>query len=285
MNNAQESVPSDEEGDSPRQTGIFRRLFGTKKSIHATPSTVRQTELAQNFSQLKNRRISDIAIPKADIVALPIDTDMETFFATLREHGYSRIPVFSDTLDDPSGLVHVKDLFMTYGLDGEAKNFSLEPFVRPLIYVPPSMRVSTLLQKMQSDHIHMALVIDEFGGVDGLITIEDILEQIVGEITDEHDETNETLWSQERPGIYLVKARTSLEDFERETGVVLPMPEDEDDIDTIGGLIITHTARVPAKGEVIKTDTGFEFEILEADPRRIKTVRIRLPKNQYESDL
>ncbi len=285
MNNAHEGVPSDEGDDSPRLTGIFKRLFGSKTPIPATESLTRHTELAINFSQLKERRISDIAIPKADIVALPIDADMETFFATLREHGYSRVPVFSDTLDDPSGLVHVKDIFMTYGLDGEAKRFSLEPFVRPLIYVPPSMRVSTLLQKMQNDHIHMALVIDEFGGVDGLITIEDIIEQIVGEITDEHDETNETLWSQDKPGIFMVHARANLEDFERDTGVTLPMPEDEDDVDTIGGLIITHTARVPAKGEVIKTDEGFEFEIVEADPRRIKKVRIRLPKEHYESDL
>ena len=276
MNKLQETMVSqdDDEGDS-RQTGFFSKLFGKKPTPAEVTISVASGNIASNLLHLKERRISDIAIPRTDIIALPLDCDMDTYFDILREHGYSRVPIFSDNLDDPIGLVHIKDIFMTYGQDADKKRFSLEPFIRPLIFVPPSMRVITLLQKMQSEHIHMALVIDEFGGVDGLLTIEDILEQIVGDITDEHDEANENLWEQEKQGVYLVQARASLEEFEKETGVKLPLPDDEDDIDTVGGLIFTLTSRVPSKGEVIKSEDGFEFEIVDADPRSIKKVRIR----------
>ncbi len=133
------------------------------------------------------------------------------------------------------------------------------------------------LHSLQSEHVHMALVIDEYGGVDGLVTIEDILEQIVGDITDEHDEGDEATWQLEKPGVYIADARTDIEDFQEETYVHLPPPENDEDVDTIGGLIMTYTGRVPVKDEVIRTDDGFEFEIVDADPRRIKRVRIRPP--------
>lgn len=278
-------TPSLDSEERPRQSKLLGNWFRPKIAEVATPNIIKQSDLELNLSALKDLRISSIAIPKADIVAIPIDASSEVFFEALREHGYSRMPVFKESLDDPVGLLHVKDIFMTHGLDLSKKELAFDQFVRPLIYVPPSMRVITLLQKMQSEHVHMALVIDEFGGVDGLITIEDILEQIVGDITDEHDETSEALWVMEREGVYLAQSRTLLSEFERDAGVSLPTPENEDGIDTIGGLIMTLISRVPAKGELIKSEDGHEFEIVEADPRRIKKIRIRVPLVHSDSDL
>ncbi len=152
--------------------------------------------------------------------------------------------------------------------------------LRPLLYAPPSMALGVLLQKMQAERIHMALVIDEYGGVDGLATIEDLIEQVIGEIDDEHDEAEDKGWIVEKPGQYLVQARAPLDAFEAEIGMRLADEEDGEEIDTMGGLIFMLAGHVPAKGEVITSRGGVVFEVIEADPRRVKRMRVRLPRPQ-----
>ncbi len=283
---AQARVDDSEE----RPRSFFSRLF--HKNEHKTPpQNVTTLPNAASHAHplglhaIRSVNVSDIAIPKADIVALPVDADFDQFLEVFREHSFSRIPVFRETLDDPLGLVHIKDIFMTYGVDLDKSKFSLEPFIRPLIYVPPSMSLLTLLQKIQTEHVHMALVIDEYGGVDGLITIEDILEEIVGDITDEHDDVDEALWLKEKADVYLVDARAEIQDFESDTHVKLPVPENDEDVDTIGGLIMTYTGRVPVKDEVVRLDESCEFEIVDADPRRIKKVRLYTAPKVEKTDI
>jgi len=218
-------------------------------------------------------------IPKAEIVAVPLDISKEDLVKVFRESGYTRLPVFDGTLDTPVGFANLKDLALTHGFDCAGDIFDLRALLRALLYVPPSMPLGVLLQKMQSDRIHMALVIDEYGGTDGLLTIEDLLEQVVGEIEDEHD-TDETVpWKLEQPGVYMVESRTPLDEFEAEIGRTLTGHDeiDEDEVDTLGGLVFMLAGHVPARGEVIPHPDGPEFEVVEADPRRIKRLRVRLP--------
>ena len=167
---------------------------------------------------------------------------------------------------------------MIHGFNGKSKSFNLRDLTRELLFVPPSMPLGVLLQKMQSDRIHMALVIDEYGGTDGLVTIEDLIEQVVGEIEDEHDTDEDALWTLEKPGVYMVESKAPLEDFEAEIGMPLTEHDeiDEEEIDTLGGLVFMLAGHVPARGEVIQHPEGPEFEVIEADPRRIKRLRVRL---------
>lgn len=186
------------------------------------------------------------------------------------------MPVFDGTLDTPIGFVNLKDFALRYGFNGDAPDYDLRGLTRNLIYVPPSMPLGILLQKMQSERTHMALVIDEYGGTDGLLTIEDLIEQVVGAIEDEHDATEIKSWVQEGEGVYLAKAKTNLEEFEAEIGMKLTDHDeiDEEEVDTLGGLVFMLSGRVPARGEVIPHPDGPEFEILDADPRRIKRLRV-----------
>ncbi len=227
---------------------------------------------------LRRMRVDDVAVPKAEIVAVPVSITKEALVEVFRESGFSRLPVFKGTLDSPLGLVHLKDLALEYGFGNSGGRYTLRKMLRPLLYAPPSMPIGVLLQKMQSQRIHMALVIDEYGGVDGLVTIEDLIEQVIGEIEDEHDEVEAGLWTQEKPGQYIVHARAPLEDFEAEIGMPLANPEEGEEIDTLGGLVFMLSGKVPARGEVIQHDSGAEFEVVDADPRRIKRLRVRLPQ-------
>jgi magnesium and cobalt transporter len=171
--------------------------------------------------------------------------------------------------------VHLKDLALVYGFGAPSGGFDLRGLIRPLLYAPPSMPIGVLLQKMQAARIHMALVIDEYGGVDGLVTIEDLLEQVVGDIADEHDEEEGALWAEEAPGAYLVQARMDLDDFEEAAGTRLADRELSEEVDTLGGLVIRLAGRVPVRGEVVRHPDGHEFEVLDADARRIKRLRVR----------
>lgn len=240
--------------------------------------TDRQKLLLANVERMGEMRVSDAMVPRADIVGVEIASTFEEVVAVFRRVGHSRLPVYLDTLDDAEGFIHVKDVFMLVVQgDGPAPgDFRIREFMRRILTVPPSMRCGILLQKMQADRVHMALVIDEYGGVDGLVTIEDLLELIVGEIEDEHDATVEAFWSKQGDGVYQVDARAWLEDFEAETGVALLDREHADDVDTLGGLIFMICNRVPARGEVIRHEDGHEFEILDADPRRIKRMKVSL---------
>ena len=239
-------------------------------------------EMLVNLRNLQTLRLDDISVPRADIIALSDEASFEDVIEVFRTSTSTRVPVYSDTLDNPLGLIHLKDFALSHGF-GSSNIFNMKSVLRPLIYVPPSMTLGTLLQRMQAEHIHMALVIDEYGGVEGLVTIEDLLEQIVGDIIDEHDVEEDQLWLEERVGVYLVYARLELEDFLEQTGVDLRDPETDEEYDTIGGLVSSLTNRIPVRGEVIKDKMNNEYSVVDADPRSIKRVRVFLAqKNETD---
>ncbi|MEE9452780.1 MAG: hemolysin family protein [Paracoccaceae bacterium] len=272
-----------ETGDPPgKPTGFWGRLLGrmpsgtsTQDNIAAVQSARGARAMVLNIQNMQDMRIEDVAIPIADIVAIADDATLKEVVTAFQVSTYTRLPVYNETLDNPVGLVHLKDVALNHGF-GKRKGFDLSEVLRPLIYVPPSMPLGALLQKMQNERIHMALVIDEHGGVDGLVTIEDLIEEIVGEIADEHDVAETRLWVEESPGVFLAKARTPLVEFEVSTGVDL-LPDDlDEDVDTLGGLVFMLSGRVPARGECIRDDQGHEFEVIEADARSVKRLRVRL---------
>ncbi len=227
---------------------------------------------------LRRKRVEDVAIPKTDIIAVPLNASKDELVRTFRDCGLTRLPVYDGTLDTPIGIANLKDFALQHGFNGDSPGFNLRDMLRPLLFVPPSMSLGVLLQKMQAERIHMALVIDEYGGTDGLVTIEDLIEQVVGEIEDEHDIEEAKSWVLEKPGIYLAQARTELEDFEAEIGRKLTAHAeiDEEEIDTLGGLVTLLAGHLPARGEVVAHPDGPEFEIVDADPRRIKRLRVCL---------
>ena len=207
--------------------------------------TARDRAAKTGLANLTQLSIEDVMVPKVEIVSLPIDADRETVVQVFRDSGLTRIPVYDGTLDSPKGLIHLKDFALKYGFDAEGNGYDLAKMLRPLLYAPPSMPIGVLLQKMQADRKHMALVIDEYGGVDGLVTLEDLVETVIGEIEDE-------------------------------IGLKLVEEEDEEEIDTLGGLVFMLAGRVPARGEIVPHPDGPNFEVVDADPRRIKRLRVRL---------
>jgi len=231
---------------------------------------------------LRHMRVEDVAIPKAEIVSVQSDIKKDDLVEVFRESGLTRLPVYKNTLDTPAGFVHLKDLALKHGFNGNGQRYNLQKMLRPLLFAPPSMPIGILLQKMQSERIHMALVVDEYGGVDGLVTIENLIEQVVGEIEDEHDIDEGNFWIREKPGCYLADAKTPLQDFEAEIGFALMDPESDEEIETLGGLVFVLTGRVPSRGEVISHPDGPAIEIVEADPRRLKRLRVRIPSLQKD---
>ncbi len=256
-------TPSDN-GDGAGQDG---KAFGAPSAGTAN---------LPGLGNLRRLRVDDVAIPKADIAAVPLDIAKDDLVAAFRAHGFSRLPVYKGTLDHPQGLILLKDLALQHGF-GVAGRFSLKRLLRPVLFAPPSMPAATLLQKMQRDRVHMALVIDEYGGVDGLVTIEDLIETVIGEIEDEHDEDEGDLWKEENPGVFVAQSTAPLAEFEAAIGMALRAGDDDEDIDTVGGLVFLRVGRVPARGEIIPHESGAEFEVIDADARRIKRLRIRLP--------
>ncbi len=231
---------------------------------------------------LRRMRVEDVAIPKADIIAVPSSITKTELVDVFRETGLTRLPVFEGTLDTPIGFAHLKDIALKYGFNGSGGPFALTEMLRPLLFVPPSMTIGILLTKMQTERRHMALVIDEYGGVDGLLTIEDLIEQVIGEIEDEHDAEEDQLWVMEKPGCYLAQAKMPLDEFEAEAGRKLTTHDkvDAEDVETLGGLVFTISGHVPGRGEVVTHPDGTEFEIVDADPRRIKRLRVRFVEAQ-----
>ena len=233
--------------------------LGEEKTIEPSDKHIVQKEISFN---LHNQRVDDVAIPKADIVAAPENITLSELTKIFRESNLTRVPIFKSTLDNPIGFVHLKDLALRNGF-GKQKKFNIKDLIRPLIYVPPSMTLGTLLQKMQAERIHMSLVIDEYGGVEGLLTIEDLLEQIVGEINDEHELKEDLLWSREKENVFIVNARLNLEDFKSQAGVDLTKRRNGEEYDTIGGLVFNITNRIPSRGEVVTDSSGNEFSVLD----------------------
>ncbi len=276
-----------DEDENARQEGFFGRIIGALSPTETdeeepADETGRAADGARSLPlgmlNLRRMRVEDVMIPKVEVVAVPEDISLPDLVEKFRESGNTRLPVFRGTLDTPVGLVHLKDFALKHGFNGDSPDFFLGDLVRPLIYAPPSMPIGVLLQKMQTDRMHMALVIDEYGGVDGLVTLEDLVEQVIGEIEDEHDLEEGALWMQESSGAWLVEARAPLSEFEEATGLTLFTEEiEEEEIDTLGGLVFLEAGRVPARGEVIEHESGAEFEVVDADPRRIKRLRVRMP--------
>ncbi len=232
-----------------------------------------ERRLLANVLDLRDRTIHDIMVPRADIVAIEAGSGLADVIALITKENHSRIPVYRENLDDAVGMVHIKDVV---AWRGEDQAFQLSKIWRRVLFVSPSMQVLELLLEMRVQRIHLALVVDEFGGVDGLVSIEDLVEEIVGEIEDEHDRGKETDVIRRPDGAFDTDARATIDGLEDLVGRVVT-DEEREDIDTLGGLIIALAGRVPIRGELISHPSGVEFEVLDADPRRIKRVRVRAP--------
>jgi hemolysin (HlyC) family protein len=310
----------------PRENGegwfarVFRALFGWKpNTIRAdlkdvldamTPGesgfSPEESRMLKNILGLRERRVGDVMIPRADIIAVQQDIKIGELVRMFEGAGHSRLVVYNDTLDDPIGMVHIRDLiaFMTAraevdpeknakrkkplpaGLDLKAIDLampmSIAKIVREILFVPPSMRVIDLLARMQATRIHLALVVDEYGGTDGLVSIEDIVEQIVGEIADEHDEDETPHVVRQPDDTFIADARASLEDVAATIGNDFDPGDVAEEVDTLGGYLVTRAGRLPVRGELIPGPGLFEFEVLDADPRRIKRVRITRLKERRD---
>jgi magnesium and cobalt transporter len=277
----------DQDNEDPPQRGFFGRIIDalSPSDIHSEnevkpvqgPIKPANGQVMHGIANLRKLRVDDVAIPKVEITAVPVTIGKEELVEVFRVNGFSRVPVYKGTLDHPLGLVLLKDLALQYGFAGASGRFSLRKLLRPVLYAPPSMPVGVLLQKMQKDRVHMALVIDEYGGVDGLVTIEDLIETVIGEIEDEHDEVEGHLWKEDPEGVFLAQANAPLDEFEQALGVTLRNGEDDGEVDTLGGLVFLRLGRIPARGEIIPHESGAEFEVVDADPRRIKRIRVRRP--------
>ncbi len=276
---------------SKPERNFFARFFGLSRThnrgaLHDRPppaATGHDTHAPRfDMSNLRHKWVEDVAIPRIEIESVSEDITLDDLVAVFRKTGLTRLPVYEGTLDSPVGLVHLKDVALRFGLNGNGQGFALRDMLRPLLYVPPSMPIGVLLAKMQAERTHMALVIDEYGGVDGLVTIEDLIEQVIGDIEDEHDIAEALPWSVEGPGTYIALARAPLDEFEAEIGLTLVNEAEEEEVDTLGGLVFLLSGRVPARGEIVPHPCGIEFEVIDADPRRIKRLRVRLPKGARE---
>ncbi|KEC55738.1 hemolysin family protein [Bartonella koehlerae] len=255
--------------------------------------------MLHNILRLREARVDDVMIPRSEIEALDINTSLGEALKCFAKIGHSRIPVYAETLDDPRGMIHIRDIlnyitrFITKSAQTEQTSDLLQlnytdlhtpigelDLIRTVLFVPGSMLASTLLTRMQTTRTQMALVIDEHGGTDGLVSMEDIVELVVGDIEDEHDHVDNAI-VREPNNKWLVDARTELEDVEKALGPDFIVGEYGDEVDTIGGLIVSILDRIPAKGEVIEAVPGYRFRILEADKRRIKRLRIfRISENE-----
>jgi len=265
---------------------------------HESGFSPRESLLLQNILGLRERRVVDVMVPRADIIAVQQDIVLGELMKVFASAGHSRLVVYDDTLDDAVGMVHIRDLvaFMRLkaesrgqtsarrkkpppaGLDLKAIDLSMPlsaaKLIREMLFVPPSMPALDLLARMQASRIHLALVVDEYGGADGVVSIEDIVEEIVGEIADEHDDDVQPQVVRQADGSYLADARTQLEDVTTVIGEGFDVGEIANEVDTLGGYIATRIGRVPVRGELVPGPGPFEIEVLDADPRRVKKLRI-----------
>ena len=256
---------------------LQRGLKGEDREGHHHHGAESAPDIVDQAEVFKTLRVSDVMTPRADVVALDISTEFDEVVRLFAEHEHSRMPIYRDTLDDPVGVANIKDVFklLASGAAPHPSDPVLHRLRRELLYVPASMRAADLLLRMQGSRIHMALVIDEFGGTDGLVTMEDLVEAVVGDIADEYDEAAPAHVVARSGEVFDADARASLGELEAMLGEPMAPEDLEEEIDTIGGLVGTLAGRVPQRGEVIAHPAGYEFEVIDADPRRIKRVRIR----------
>ena len=258
------------------QTDLEDALKNGDASVVQQLPRARQ-EMIERVIAFDQKRVVDVMAPRADIIAIDAETPLPDLIKAFAEAGHSRMPVFRGDLDDPIGMVHIKDVVANLAdshSDTDSQSI-LKDIRRDVLYVPPSMRITDLLLRMQASRIHMALVIDEFGGTDGLVTIEDLVEEVVGEINDEHDEDEEPMVIVHPGGGWEADARVELDNFIEATGVDIQRNEDEDEVDTLGGLVFSLAGRVPQRGEVLTHSSGLDFEVIEADARKIRKILIR----------
>lgn len=254
----------------------LRRAGGGEGHSTAQASAGRVSGLVEQAEAFQTMRVADVMTPRVDIVAVELSTPFAEVVERFAESEHSRMPIFRETLDDPVGVIHVKDIFKLLAGRGRRPGPSdliLQKLRRDALYVPGSMRAADLLLRMQAERTHMALVIDEFGGTDGLVTMEDLVEAVVGEIDDEHDEAAVAAVTPRPGGVYEVDARAPLEKLEAAIGEDLAPGELDEDIDTVGGLVSALAGRVPQRGEVISHPGGYEIQVLDSDARRVKRVR------------
>ncbi|MEW5424518.1 hemolysin family protein [Amorphus sp. 3PC139-8] len=251
-----------------------------------------ERRLLHNILHLREVRVDDVMVPRADIDAVEEHVGLGELLKSFRESGHSRMPVYRETLDDPIGIVHIKDVMafiaehaITISADGPAldlRQVDLDiplaemRIVRPVLFVPPSMPAADLMAKMQATRIQMALVIDEYGGTDGLASLEDLVETVVGDIEDEHDESEEPMIVRVGEDVWVADARVALDDAQETIGEDFAVGEHGEDVDTLGGLVFALVGRIPVRGELISSPDlpDFEFEVLDADPRRIRRLRL-----------
>ena len=301
-------------GWSPNSIRSDLKLLLEGAAATETGFSPEESRMLKNILSLRERRLDDLMVPRADIVAVQQDIPLGELFKVFENASHSRLVVYNDTLDEPVGMVHIRDLiaFMTAratvppeaasspsgeppssggpsagvlnfaGLNLAALDLSMPlsatKIIRTILFVPPSMPAIDLLAKMQAAHTHLALVIDEYGGTDGLASIEDIVEEIVGDIEDEHDEAAERAVVRQPDGSYVAAGRASLDEAVAVIGAEFDVGDAAEEVDTVGGYIVTQIGRVPVRGELIPGPGAFEIEILDADPRRVKRVRIYLRK-------
>ncbi len=265
-----------------RLTGLFKKkedndvreaiseLIAEDETDSDSSLNEEERELFTNILELQEMTVEDVMVPRADMVALPLDASHADALALMRSKNYSRFPVFSEKMDDIRGFVHIKDIANPEA----AKDFDCRKALCRILFVPTSMPVMDLLSKMRQEQIPIAIVVDEFGGTDGVVTAWDILREILGDMdTMEHEDQNAKLVKEEK-GSYLADARYPIDDLEEELGVTLTDADMEEEVDTVGGLVLYLAGRVPDRKEVIEHPAGFEFEVVEATPRALLEVRI-----------
>ena len=238
--------------------------------------TDQERHMLANILSFGELRVDDVMVPRVDVVALEESATLDEVLSVFRASNHSRWPIYRETLDDPLGMVHIKDI-VSYLISEPAEKrppFALKSLKREVLFVPPSMPALDLLVKMQTTRVHLALVIDEYGGTDGLVSIEDLMEEIVGDIEDEHDEEEGPDFIEHADGSIDANARAPIEDLEKLLGQTLVAEDSEDNVETLAGLVFSLAGRVPVRGELIKHPSGVEFEVRDADPRRIKKLRI-----------
>ncbi|MEO0466014.1 MAG: hemolysin family protein [Pseudomonadota bacterium] len=274
---------TDSDSSDPSDAGRSRlgRLFAfgrrdetDENTSHSLNGHTAETDMRLRVSEFERAAVSDVMIPRADIVAIEADTPLSEVIRFFADVAHSRLPIYRETLDDPIGFVHIKDVVTEIAASGAEDGKPLARMCREVLYVPASMPLADLLVKMQSTRIHIALVVDEYGGTDGLVTLEDLVEEIVGDIEDEHDEDTDQIIRRGR-NVFEVDARMEIEDFQEDTGLDLSLPDRDDEIDTLGGIAFALAGRIPVRGEVLRHPTGVDVEIMDGDSRRIRRLRLR----------
>lgn len=256
-----------------------------------------ERRLLQNILSLRDVRILDVMIPRADIESVPETITLGELMKTFREAGHSRLPVYRETLDDPVGFVHAKDVMIRMAeeaMDEDAirlgaidltRQLAEMDIVRPILFVPPSMPAMDLMVRMQANRTQLALVVDEYGGTDGLVSLEDLIETVVGDIEDEYDWPDEPTMTQTEDGAWIADARVDIDDFQEEAGITFPETDLFEDVDTLGGVVFALLGRIPVRGEIVTSKEklpGVEFEVLDADQRRILRVKVMVEREALE---